>query len=132
LSTPHFWHLAIVTLLQDFLYLKLPAHRAGLPGKVISFCIVPLDPACKAGLTGHLPVKTKNFEKKPKELGHSVRREEEAKSNMGFQKRISNQLRFLVFPKSEKNGQASFYDQISSGDYRFPPFFCQDKFHFIS
>jgi hypothetical protein len=25
--------------------LKLPAHRAGLPGKVISFYIVPLDPA---------------------------------------------------------------------------------------
>jgi hypothetical protein len=24
---------------------KLPAHRAGLPGKVISFYIVPLDPA---------------------------------------------------------------------------------------
>jgi RNA recognition motif-containing protein len=38
--------------------LKLPAHRAGLPGKVISFfCIVPLDPAYKAGLAGHVPVK---------------------------------------------------------------------------
>jgi len=44
---------------------KLPAHRAGLPGhavasrkraKVISFCIVPLDPVYKAGLAGHLPV----------------------------------------------------------------------------
>jgi hypothetical protein len=31
--------------------MKLPAHRAGLPGKVISFYIVPLDPAhpAKAG-----------------------------------------------------------------------------------
>jgi hypothetical protein len=36
--------------------LKLPAHGAGLPGKVISFYIVPLDPAYKAGLTGHVPV----------------------------------------------------------------------------
>jgi hypothetical protein len=37
---------------------KLPAHRAGLPGKVILFYIVPLDPAYKAGLAGHVPVKT--------------------------------------------------------------------------
>jgi hypothetical protein len=35
---------------------KLPVHRAGLPGNEISFFIVPLDPAYKAGLTGHLPV----------------------------------------------------------------------------
>jgi len=37
---------------------KLPDHRAGLPGKVISFYIVPLDPAHKAGLAGHVPVKS--------------------------------------------------------------------------
>jgi hypothetical protein len=37
-------------------YVKLPAHRAGLPGNEISFLIVPLDPAYKAGLAGHLPV----------------------------------------------------------------------------
>ena len=46
--------------------MKLPAHRAGLPGhavanrmraKEFSFLIVPLDPAYKAGLAGHLPVK---------------------------------------------------------------------------
>ena len=36
--------------------MKFPAHRAGLPGKEISFLIVPLDPAYKAGLAGHLPV----------------------------------------------------------------------------
>jgi hypothetical protein len=36
---------------------KLPAHRAGLPGNEVSFLIVPLDPASRAGLTGHLPVK---------------------------------------------------------------------------
>jgi hypothetical protein len=36
---------------------KLPAHRAGLPGNEISFFIVPLDPAYKAGLAGHLPAK---------------------------------------------------------------------------
>jgi hypothetical protein len=52
---------------------KLPAHRAGLPGKEISFLIVPLDPLClsthwasrpigplnpayKAWLAGHLLV----------------------------------------------------------------------------
>jgi hypothetical protein len=43
---------------------KIPAHRAGLPGhavasrmraKEISLSIVPLDPAYKAGLAGHLP-----------------------------------------------------------------------------
>jgi hypothetical protein len=48
---------------------KLPAHRAGLPGhevaskmraNEISFFIVPLDPAYKAGLAGHLPVKCQN------------------------------------------------------------------------
>ena len=35
--------------------MKLPAHRAGLPGNVISFYIVPLDPAYEAGLAGHVP-----------------------------------------------------------------------------
>jgi hypothetical protein len=35
---------------------KLPAHRAELPGNEISFLIVPLDPAYKAGFAGHLPV----------------------------------------------------------------------------
>jgi hypothetical protein len=38
---------------------KLPGHRPGLPGKVISFHIVPLDPAYKAGLGGHVPVRIK-------------------------------------------------------------------------
>jgi hypothetical protein len=32
-----------------FSYLKLPAVKAGLPGNVISFYIVPLYPAYKAG-----------------------------------------------------------------------------------
>jgi hypothetical protein len=36
---------------------KLPGHRPGLPGKVVSFYIVPLDPAYKAGLVGHVPAK---------------------------------------------------------------------------
>jgi len=36
---------------------KLPAHRAALPGNEIFFLIVPLDPAYKAGLAGRLPVK---------------------------------------------------------------------------
>jgi hypothetical protein len=36
---------------------KLSGHRPGLPGKVISFHIVPLYPACKAGLAGHVPAK---------------------------------------------------------------------------
>jgi hypothetical protein len=35
---------------------KLPAYKAGLPGNEISFFIVPLDPAYKAGLAVHLPV----------------------------------------------------------------------------
>jgi hypothetical protein len=37
--------------------MKLLGHRPGLPGKVISFYIVPLDPAHSAGLAGHVPVK---------------------------------------------------------------------------
>jgi hypothetical protein len=35
---------------------KLPAHRPALPGKAISFHIVPLDPSYKAGLAWHVPV----------------------------------------------------------------------------
>jgi hypothetical protein len=46
-----------IRMSQD-LKVKLPDHRAGLPGKVISFYIVPLDPAHKAGLAGHVPVKS--------------------------------------------------------------------------
>jgi hypothetical protein len=39
-------------------YVMLPTHhRAGLPGNEISFFVVPLDQAYKAGLAGHLPVK---------------------------------------------------------------------------
>jgi hypothetical protein len=41
---------------------KLPAHRAGLPGNEISFFIVPLDSAYKAGLAGHVPVKVQRWE----------------------------------------------------------------------
>jgi len=41
---------------------KLPAHRAGLPGNEISFLFVPLDPAYKAGLAGHLPAKVQSSE----------------------------------------------------------------------
>jgi hypothetical protein len=43
---------------------KLPGHRPGLPEKEISLkllslpaCLVGRDPAYKAGLSGHLPVK---------------------------------------------------------------------------
>ena len=32
-------------------------ERAWLPGNVVSFYIVPLDPALKGGVKGHLPVK---------------------------------------------------------------------------
>ncbi len=31
-----------------------PEHAEGLPGKVFSFHIVPLDPVYKAGLAGHV------------------------------------------------------------------------------
>ena len=41
--------------------MKLPAHRAGLPENEILFFIVPLDPAYKAGLAGHLPVSVSFF-----------------------------------------------------------------------
>ena len=51
---------------KRFFKVKLPAHRAGLPepasgeqnvSKGIFVHIVPLDPAYKAGLAGHVPVK---------------------------------------------------------------------------
>jgi hypothetical protein len=35
---------------------KLPAHRAGLPGEEVSFILCPLTPAYKAGLAGRVPV----------------------------------------------------------------------------
>jgi len=38
--------------LESLEIVKLPAHRAGLPGNEISFLFVPLDPAYKAGLAG--------------------------------------------------------------------------------
>ena len=34
---------------------KLAGHRPGLPGKVGFLYIVPLDPANKVGLVGHVP-----------------------------------------------------------------------------
>jgi hypothetical protein len=49
-------------------FVKLPAHKAGLPSKVISFYIVPFNPArfrvaitYKAGFAGHIPVKMKRL-----------------------------------------------------------------------
>jgi hypothetical protein len=38
--------------------MKLLAHSAGLPGNDLLFSIVPLDPAHRAGLAGHAPVKS--------------------------------------------------------------------------
>jgi TonB family protein len=40
---------------------KLPAHSVELPGNDSSFSIVPLDPADKAGLAGHSPVKSSSW-----------------------------------------------------------------------
>jgi hypothetical protein len=37
--------------------MKLPAQSAGLPGNDWLFNIVPLDPAHRAGLTGHAAAK---------------------------------------------------------------------------
>jgi hypothetical protein len=38
-------------------FVKLPAQSAGLPGNDLLFDMVPLDPAYRAGLAGHAPVK---------------------------------------------------------------------------
>jgi hypothetical protein len=46
---------------------KLLGHRPGLPGKVILFHIVPLDPAYKTGLARHVPVASLKASKKEKE-----------------------------------------------------------------
>jgi len=35
--------------------MKLLGQRPGLPGNVVSFYIVPLDPARSVGLAGHVP-----------------------------------------------------------------------------
>jgi len=45
------------TALDMTLSVKLLAHRAGLPGKELFNYIVPLDPVCKTGFAGALPVK---------------------------------------------------------------------------
>jgi len=55
---------------------KLPAQRAGLPGKEMSFLIVPLDPAYKAGVTGTLPVKIRWQRKKLQIQGAQILRNE--------------------------------------------------------
>jgi len=47
-----------MTSYESKVIVKLPAQRAGLPGNEISFLIVPLDPAYKAGVAGHLPAKS--------------------------------------------------------------------------
>jgi len=44
-------------MMSDEFGVKLPAHRGGFPARYI-ICIVPLDPAYKAGLAGHVPVKS--------------------------------------------------------------------------
>jgi hypothetical protein len=59
--------------MSGFIIVKLPAHRAGLPGKVISFYIVPLDPAYKAGLAGHVPVSNSTLKMMDHEA-HSAKR----------------------------------------------------------
>jgi len=59
--------------------MKLPAHRAGLPGKVISFYIVPL-PAYRRqgprlsrfGGTGHVPVKSPPLSSLPSKLSDDM------------------------------------------------------------
>ena len=43
--------------------MKLPGHRPALPGNVVSFYIVPLDPAHSAWLAGHVPAIGYNFER---------------------------------------------------------------------
>jgi len=52
----HAMALFAVGLLQHLV--KLPGNRPGLPGKETLFHIVPLDPAYKAGLAGHVPAKS--------------------------------------------------------------------------
>jgi len=44
---------------------KLPAHRAAASRKGNFILMVPLDPAYKAGLTGHLPAKEPDKLNKP-------------------------------------------------------------------
>jgi len=44
---------------------KPPGKRPGLPGNVISFYIVPLDPAHSAGLVEHVPVKEQQVKCSP-------------------------------------------------------------------
>jgi hypothetical protein len=52
--------------------LKLAGHRPGLPGDVISFYIVPLDPAQRAVFARHAPVKKEVMKKLSlKKLGPS-------------------------------------------------------------
>ncbi|GEM_PF-6607525 len=39
-------------IINEIVLVKLPAHRAGLPGKEISFILCPLTPPTRRGLRG--------------------------------------------------------------------------------
>ena len=62
--------------------MKLPAHKAGLPRNEMSFLIVPLDPAYKAGLTGHLPVKVQMSKRAKRRLRLRLRSRRKAIGQM--------------------------------------------------
>jgi hypothetical protein len=53
---------SVLIITNAIVNVKIPAHRAGLPGNEISFLTVSLDPAYKVGLAGHLPVKVQRWE----------------------------------------------------------------------
>ena len=76
--------------------MKLPAHRAVLPGNEISFLFVPLDPAYKAGLAGHLPVKIRWQSKKLQIQSAQILRNEA----------------YLPYAMSLSNGSWTFYEAI--------------------
>jgi len=55
--------------MMDSQYVKRPAHGAGLFGKDLFDYIVPLEPACKAGLAGALlDGKVKSFKCKARKF----------------------------------------------------------------
>jgi hypothetical protein len=93
---------------------KLPAHRAGLPGNEILFFIVPLDPAYKAGLAGHLPVKNRWQSKKLQIQGAQILRNEAYLQYAAVTKdEAQHSPSALLRAVSMSNGSWTFYEAIN-------------------
>jgi hypothetical protein len=90
---------------------KLPAHRAGLPGKETFIYIVPLDPVYKTGLAGHAPVTFTDRPHNtkvamPNAATHAVIIENPIEMTGSFGRHSNRLLPTLSFPFSKSNSHS--------------------------